>query len=125
MGALRGHLPKIARSEIVWCQGYSEPNSGSDLASLATKAVLDGDNFVIIASRGGTPAHPVWFLNLEAQPECDLQVGAKALRARARIAEGEERERLWKQMAELYPPYDDYQKNAGARVIPLVILDPI
>jgi len=44
---------------------------------------------------------------------------------RTRAAEGEERERIWKQMAKIYPPYDDYQKNAGERVIPVVVLDPI
>ena len=86
---------------------------------------IDG-SYVIVASRGGTPSHPVWFLNLEAEPECQLQVGAKKLRARARVAEGEERERLWRRMAGIYPPYDAYQKNAAAtRQIPVVVLDPI
>jgi deazaflavin-dependent oxidoreductase (nitroreductase family) len=84
-----------------------------------------GDSYVIIASKGGLPTHPVWFLNLEAKPECELMVGAKKVSARARVAEGEERERLWKQMAEIYPPYDDYQKNAGKRTIPVVVLDPV
>ena len=84
----------------------------------------DGDSYVIIASKGGMPTHPVWYLNLEANPECELMVGAKAVSARARVAEGDERERLWKQMAEIYPPYDDYQKSAGDRVIPVVVLDP-
>ena len=83
-----------------------------------------GDAYVIIASKGGMPNHPVWFLNLEANPECDLQVGAKSLSARARVAEGEERAQLWKQMAEIYPPYDQYQESAGDRVIPVVVLDP-
>jgi deazaflavin-dependent oxidoreductase (nitroreductase family) len=81
-------------------------------------------SYVVVASRGGTPTHPVWFLNLEAHPECTLQVGAKHVRARARVAEGAERQRLWRQMAEIYPPYDQYQKNAGARTIPVVVLEP-
>jgi deazaflavin-dependent oxidoreductase (nitroreductase family) len=82
-------------------------------------------SYVVVASRGGTPTHPLWFLNLEANPDCELQVGAKHVRARARVAEGPERERLWKQMAEIYPPYDDYQKNAAdARTIPVVVLEP-
>jgi deazaflavin-dependent oxidoreductase (nitroreductase family) len=84
----------------------------------------DGDSYVIIASKGGMPNHPIWFLNLEANPSCHIQVGSKSLDVRARVAEGEERERIWKKMAEIYPPYDDYQKNAGERVIPVVILDP-
>ena len=80
--------------------------------------------YVVIASRGGTPTHPVWYLNLEANPECELQLGAKHVRARARVAGGAERERLWKQMAAIYPPYDDYQQRAGARTIPVVVLEP-
>ena len=83
-----------------------------------------GDSYVVIASKGGMPKHPLWYLNLEAQPECELWVGAKRVSARARVAAGEERERLWKQMAEIYPPYLDYQK-ATERSIPVVVLDPV
>jgi deazaflavin-dependent oxidoreductase (nitroreductase family) len=79
---------------------------------------------VVIASKGGMPNHPLWYLNLEAEPQCEVQVGAKHLKARARVAEGEERERLWKQLAEVYPPYLDYQK-ATERRIPVVVLDPV
>ena len=81
-------------------------------------------SYIVIASKGGAPKHPVWFLNLEAKPECELQVGPKHLSARARVAEGDERERLWKQMAKVYPPYLDYQK-ATERAIPVVVLDPV
>ena len=55
-----------------------------------------GDSYIVIASKGGMPKHPVWFLNLEAKPECELQVGTKHVSTRARVAEGEERERIWK-----------------------------
>ncbi len=84
-----------------------------------------GDSYVVIASKGGMPKHPLWYLNLEAEPECELQVGAVQISARARVAEGEERDRLWKQMAGIYAPYDDYQKNATERTIPVVVLDPV
>lgn len=84
-----------------------------------------GGSFVVVASKGGLPNHPVWFLNLEANPECELMVGARQVRARARVAQGEERARLWKQMAALYPPYDEYQERASARTIPVVVLDPV
>jgi deazaflavin-dependent oxidoreductase (nitroreductase family) len=83
-----------------------------------------GDAYVVIASKGGLPDHPLWFKNLEEEPLCDVQVASKKLRARARVAEGAERERLWKQLAKVYPPYDDYQKNATSRTIPVVVLDP-
>jgi deazaflavin-dependent oxidoreductase (nitroreductase family) len=83
-----------------------------------------GASYVVIASKGGMPAHPIWYLNLEADPRCELMVGAKKVSARARTASGEERERLWKQMAAIYPPYDEYQQRAAARTIPVVVLDP-
>ncbi len=83
-----------------------------------------GDGYVVIASKGGMPSHPLWFRNLEANPECELQIASKHVRARARIAEGEERERLWQEMVEIYPPYTDYQKNTE-RTIPVVVLDPV
>ena len=84
-----------------------------------------GGSYVIIASKGGMPSHPIWYLNLQANPECELMVGPKPVSARARVAEGDERECLWKQMAKIYPPYDEYQERAGARTIPVVVLDPV
>jgi deazaflavin-dependent oxidoreductase (nitroreductase family) len=84
-----------------------------------------GESYVIIASKAGLPTHPAWYLNLEANPDCELMVGPKSVSARARVAEGEERERLWEQMAEMYPPYREYQERAGARTIPVVVLDPV
>ncbi len=81
------------------------------------------ESYVVIASKGGMPKHPLWYLNLEAESECELRVGAKQVSARARTATGEERDRLWNEMAEIYPPYRDYQK-ATERTIPVVVLDP-
>ncbi len=83
-----------------------------------------GDNYIIIASKGGAPAHPAWYLNLSAEPNCDIKVGALDVAVTARDAEGEEREDLWKQLAEVYPPYNDYQATAGDRRIPVVVLEP-
>ena len=83
-----------------------------------------GGSFVVIASKGGMPQHPLWFRNLEAHPECEVQVGTRTLRARARVAEGAERDELWSLMQTIYPPYDAYQKRTE-RVIPVVVLDPI
>lgn len=83
-----------------------------------------GDSYTIIASKGGNPSHPVWYLNLEADPKCDLMVGPKAVSAVARVAEGAEREEIWARMVEIYPPYVDYQE-ATDRVIPVVVLDPV
>lgn len=83
-----------------------------------------GNDYVIIASKGGAPSHPAWYLNLEAEPNCDIKVGALDLSVTARDAEGDEREDLWRQLAEVYPPYDDYKTAAGDRQIPVVVLQP-
>ena len=83
-----------------------------------------GNSYVIVASRGGAPTHPYWYLNIEARPEVHIQVASRHMDARARLAEGEEREQLWKMMAEIYPPYDDYQAKTDRR-IPVVVLDPV
>lgn len=82
-----------------------------------------GEAHVVVASKGGMPSHPVWYLNLQAEPACEIQVGAKRIASRARDARGDERARLWDMMAGIYPPYVDYQK-ATEREIPVVVLDP-
>jgi deazaflavin-dependent oxidoreductase (nitroreductase family) len=83
----------------------------------------DGDRFVIVASKGGAPDHPAWFLNLRDQPEVRFQVADKKYRGVARIASGTERERLFRMMALLFPSYDSYQAKT-AREIPVVALEP-
>jgi deazaflavin-dependent oxidoreductase (nitroreductase family) len=83
-----------------------------------------GNAFVIVASKGGAPAHPAWYLNLVANPECEIRVGRDKFNVRARKAEGDDREKLWQLMAEIYPPYNDYQA-ATDREIPVVVLDPL
>jgi proline iminopeptidase len=80
--------------------------------------------YSVVASKGGAPAHPAWYLNLSANPEVHVQVGPDQFRARARTASGAERSALWKQMAEIYPPYDDYQRRTD-REIPVVVLEPL
>ncbi|MBT6276451.1 MAG: nitroreductase family deazaflavin-dependent oxidoreductase, partial [Chromatiales bacterium] len=85
----------------------------------------DGDSFIVVASKGGAPQHPGWYLNLLAHPDVEVQVGTRALRARARTATGEERSRLWTQALEFWPPYADYQEKAPHREIPVILLDPI
>jgi deazaflavin-dependent oxidoreductase (nitroreductase family) len=84
----------------------------------------DGKNYLLVASKGGAPNHPLWYLNLVDDPEVEIQVGADKLTARARTATKEEKPRLWKLMAEIFPNYNEYQAKAG-REIPLVILEPI
>lgn len=84
----------------------------------------DGDNYVIVASKGGWPNHPLWYLNLVADPSVEVQVKGDRFEARARTAEGEERERLWKLMTATWPQYDEYQAKTD-REIPVVVLERV
>lgn len=88
----------------------------------------DGDRYVIIASKGGAPEHPGWYLNLEKTPEVELQVMAEVFKARAPTVEGpgerEERARLWRKANEVWKHYDDYAKKTD-REIPVVVLERI
>jgi deazaflavin-dependent oxidoreductase (nitroreductase family) len=82
---------------------------------------VDGDRWVIVASKGGAPDHPGWFKNLSAEPEATIQVKDEQIPVRASVAEGEERDRLWAAMTEVWPDYDKYQKKTD-RQIPVVVL---
>ena len=82
---------------------------------------VDGDRWVIVASKGGAPDHPGWFKNLEKDPDVEIQVKDEVIPVRASVAEGEERERLWSEMVEAWPDYEDYKKKTD-RQIPVVIL---
>jgi deazaflavin-dependent oxidoreductase (nitroreductase family) len=81
----------------------------------------DGERWVIVASKGGAPANPAWFENLQADRDVTIEVGAEEIPARASIAEGEERARLWALMNEVWPAYEDYQTKTS-REIPVVVL---
>ena len=82
----------------------------------------DGDNYVVMASKGGAPEHPGWYRNLSKTPEVELQVKGDVFPARARTASGEERDRLWGQMTRSWPAYDDYQAKTD-REIPVVVME--
>jgi deazaflavin-dependent oxidoreductase (nitroreductase family) len=82
-----------------------------------------GDDYLVVASRGGSDAPPGWFVNLEARPEVDVQVLDRRFRARARVATPEERPAMWAEMTRHWPDYDDYQQRTE-REIPVVVLEP-
>jgi deazaflavin-dependent oxidoreductase (nitroreductase family) len=82
----------------------------------------DGDRWVIVASKGGAPENPSWYENLTANPEAVIEVKGEKIPVLARTAEGEERERLWLLLSEVWPAYDDYQKRTE-RQIPVVVLE--
>jgi deazaflavin-dependent oxidoreductase (nitroreductase family) len=82
----------------------------------------NGDDFLIVASLGGAPRHPVWYLNLTENPRVWLQVGAETFWATARTATAEEKPALWEKMVAIYPDYADYQVKTD-REIPVVVLE--
>src|ERR1700761_417823 len=84
----------------------------------------DGDDYLIVASMGGAPKHPAWYLNLQANPEAEIQVKADQLAVVAHTASAEEKPRLWKIVTEVWPNYDTYQARTD-RNIPVVVLRPV
>ena len=82
----------------------------------------DGDRYVVVASKGGAPQHPAWYLNLASDPNVQVQVKDDVFAARARTAQGEERERLWNLMSGIWPDYNQYQRKTD-REIPVVVLE--
>lgn len=85
--------------------------------------VRDGDNFALVASKGGHPRHPAWFHNLKANPQTTVQVGSRRMPVTARVATKPEKQRLWAKAVEVWPGYDGYQKRTE-RDIPMVVLEP-
>jgi deazaflavin-dependent oxidoreductase (nitroreductase family) len=87
--------------------------------------VTDGDDIVLVASKAGAPRHPAWYHNLRASREATLYLKRRTGRYRARVAEGDEYDRLWPRVTEAYAGYEVYQQRAGGRKIPLVVLTPV
>jgi F420H(2)-dependent quinone reductase len=85
--------------------------------------IRDGENLILVASKGGYPKHPAWFHNLRAHPDTTVQVGSQRRSVRARVADPAERKRLWPKVVDVYSGYADYQRRVE-REIPLVILEP-
>jgi deazaflavin-dependent oxidoreductase (nitroreductase family) len=83
----------------------------------------DGDDYLVVASMGGAPSHPNWYLNLLAQSEAEIQVLADHVPVTARAADEPEKPRLWNAMTDVWPNYDAYQSRTD-RVIPVVVLTP-
>jgi deazaflavin-dependent oxidoreductase (nitroreductase family) len=82
-----------------------------------------GDDYLVVASKGGAPQHPAWYLNLQENPEVEVQVGDERFKARARTATAQERPEMWQTMTSEWPAYDEYQTKTD-REIPVVVLTP-
>ncbi len=81
------------------------------------------EGYAVIASKGGAAQHPLWYLNLRANPLAEVTIGRETQKVRAREAEGEERERLWRQLADVFSGYDKYAQKTSRR-IPVIVLEP-
>jgi|SRR5579884_685166 len=84
----------------------------------------DGERYVIVASKGGSPTNPAWYYNLLANPEVTVEDGQETFKARATNVTGKERDRLFEQHAKQYPQFNDYQAKTS-RVIPVFVLEKI
>ena len=85
---------------------------------------MDGDHYVIVASKGGAEHHPLWYRNLVANPKVEVQVGADKFSAVAHTASAEEKAKLWPLMASIWPQYNSYQEKTQ-REIPVVVLERV
>jgi deazaflavin-dependent oxidoreductase (nitroreductase family) len=115
----------------------SGPFQGRDVLILTTRGAKsgetresplaytrDGDNLVVVASKGGAPSHPAWFHNLVTHPEVGVEAGGQSFEARAHVPQGEEYERLYKQHADILPTFHEYRKRTS-RQIPVVVLERV
>lgn len=121
-GRFGGHIPGWPEARIALVD-----HTGARSRMKRTSPVMyleDGDAIVVMASKAGQPTHPAWFHNLMAHPDTAVQIGAEHRPVRARLATDEERDRLWSNFVAMYPGSEFYRRNATARKIPIVILDP-
>lgn len=118
-GGRLGHKLGGTRSLLLTTRG----RTSGKLFRTALLYGQDAGRYVIVASRGGHPQHPNWYLNLRKDPQVQAQVGAEQFSATAREAQGAERQRLWALMVSIWPEYENYQAKTQ-RIIPVIILEP-
>jgi deazaflavin-dependent oxidoreductase (nitroreductase family) len=87
--------------------------------------LADGEQIVFVASNAGNLRHPAWYYNVRANPQVEIERGGSRRRYLAHFADGDERERLWELVNDLYAGYDTYQDRAGERRIPIVVCSPV
>jgi F420H(2)-dependent quinone reductase len=121
-GRIGGHLPGWPGAKIVLVD-----HVGARTGRRRTSPLMfheEAGSVSVVASKAGQPTNPAWFHNLMANPETTIQLGREARPVRARLADGEERDRLWAEFVDFYPGYEFFAAHAGARRIPIVVLDP-
>lgn len=119
-GGTEGTLLEGKPCVILWTRGR---HSGTVRKSPLMRVSDDAGNYAVVASLGGAPKHPVWYLNLLADPAVSLQDGPDLEDYTARVVEGDEKAEWWKRATGTWPAYDGYQAKTD-RAIPLVVLEP-
>jgi deazaflavin-dependent oxidoreductase (nitroreductase family) len=112
---LAGNLPVLALT--------TKGRKSGELRSSVVAYLREGDGFAVIASNAGADRPPAWWLNLQQDADCEVDAEGDRVRVRARVLEGEERERLWRRFNEENPDFDAYQSYTQ-REIPVVVLEP-
>lgn len=97
--------------------------SGQRRSTMLTSPLIEGDNVILVASYGGDDRNPMWYSNLVANPDVDIVMNGSSKAMRARVAEGDERTRLWEALAAKHANYAGYQRKTS-RQIPVVVLEP-
>ena len=114
-GATMEDLPVIIVTHKGWKTGA--------IRKTPLMTVIDGVNYVLVASQGGAPEHPLWYHNFKENPNVEIQDGSNIYPMTVReIADSQERQRLWDIAVKAYPPYQDYQEKTD-RVIPVFIAE--
>jgi deazaflavin-dependent oxidoreductase (nitroreductase family) len=119
-GGTEGNLLEGKPCVILWTRGRK---SGNVRKTPLMRVTDDEGRYAVVASMGGAPNHPVWYLNLVADPAVSLQDGAELRDYTAREVLGDEKAEWWKRATVVWPSYDDYQASTD-RAIPLVVLEP-
>jgi F420H(2)-dependent quinone reductase len=130
MGRLNVPVYRLTRGRLMNTVGSAPvmllTTTGRRSGQQRTAPVLygrDGESLIVVSSNGGNHNAPGWSYNLEANPDAEVQIGGDRKRVRARVAQGEERERVWRAMNERYAGFDDYDANVS-REIAVFVLDP-
>jgi deazaflavin-dependent oxidoreductase (nitroreductase family) len=97
--------------------------SGKEYVNPLMYQDLGGGQLAIFASKGGAPTNPDWFHNLRANPNTKVELGGDTVEVVARVASDEDRDRIWEAQKRAYPNFAEYERSAGGRTIPVVVLD--
>jgi deazaflavin-dependent oxidoreductase (nitroreductase family) len=97
--------------------------SGKEYVNPLMYQDLGGGSLAIFASKGGAPTNPDWFHNLRANPNTKIELGVDTVEVVARVASDEDRDRIWEAQKRAYPNFAEYERSAGGRTIPVVVLD--